>query len=131
MTKTEYVKLTREQKIDLGFYEVNNEVSLTVPEQSMSLKEIIERYVKGQQLDVGKNVYYDDPDDFDSVMDIPPDFDLSDAELIFNEIAENQRVRKESELKDESEESERVKQSGKNEVNESEDVRNEDVKSSE
>lgn len=57
------------------------ENSDTIPDQSMSMREILNRFVKGLPLDsVSRSTYYDGEDDFDS--DDPTlrsDFDLADA----------------------------------------------------
>lgn len=63
----------------------------TIPDQSMSMREILNRFVKGLPLDsVARQVYYDGEDDFDK--DDPtlrPDFDLADASQIKRDIEQN------------------------------------------
>lgn len=55
-------------------------VDMAVPNQSMSIKEIVQRFTLGQSLSIGRSVYYDgDPDfDDDTALD-SPEFDLSDV----------------------------------------------------
>lgn len=61
--------------------EINYEPSKTVPNESLSIREILQHYVRGVPLPVpGRNPYYsntEDPEDFDETMD--PAFDLADA----------------------------------------------------
>lgn len=66
-------------------------VSLTVPDQSMTIQEILRRFATGQTIGVGKQIYYDDLDDFDQIdPTLDPNFDLSDVSLIRNEIKERE-----------------------------------------
>lgn len=68
--------------------------SLTVPDQSLTIEEILKRFVVGESLPIGKNVYHDgeDPDfnDYDPTLD--PNFDLADATQIKMQIAERKEA---------------------------------------
>lgn len=44
-------------------YEINNEPSLTVPDQTMSIQEILERYARGLPIGGQNEGYYDEEDD--------------------------------------------------------------------
>jgi len=46
-----------------GNGEINKEKSVTVPDQAMSMREILERYRKGEPLEIGHNPAYDEFDD--------------------------------------------------------------------
>ena len=59
--------------------ETNPMKSVTVPNQSMSIREIIQRFSLGQSVSGAREVYYDDEEDFDNVdPTLDPNFDLSD-----------------------------------------------------
>lgn len=59
--------------------EYNDEPSMTIPDMSYSIKEILEKYTKGIVLNVVKNGRFDEEPDFnDSLVEEQPDFDLSD-----------------------------------------------------
>jgi hypothetical protein len=47
--------------------EENNEPSMTVPDETMSMREILVRYAKGLPIDGGRNVYYDENDDLPDI----------------------------------------------------------------
>lgn len=66
-----------------GGHQMDQE-SMTIPNQSYSVREILQRFQAGTLANISKPIYYeleDDSDDFDNV-DITqsPDFDLVDAE---------------------------------------------------
>lgn len=65
-------------------------LSLTVPDQSLTVREIVTRFVNGQPVTGSHSVYYDNVDDFD-VIDptLDPSFDLADATAIANQLAES------------------------------------------
>ena len=39
--------------------EVNHEPSMTIPDQSMSIEEIVNRFASGEPISVGHDVYYE------------------------------------------------------------------------
>lgn len=47
-------------------YEHNSGISLTEPDQSMTLEEIIQAFMDGVQIDADKDSYYDGDDDLDT-----------------------------------------------------------------
>lgn len=59
-------------------YETNNEPSLTIPDQTLSIKQILERYASGQSLE-GKTPYYDEEETEEYLPD-PRHMDLADRE---------------------------------------------------
>lgn len=69
--------------------EINKEPSLTVPNQSLSVRDILQRYTMGTMIpEMSRSVYYDGLEDFDqSDETLKPDFDLSDATRISQEVA--------------------------------------------
>ena len=50
--------------------EVNNEPSMTVPDQAMDLREILIRFASGQDIPVGHDLPYHDEDELDSTSGI-------------------------------------------------------------
>lgn len=77
--------------------------SLTVPNQSLTIREILSR---SGVLSVSKSIYHDGLDDFDACdPTLRPDFDLSDVTEISREISNKrkQRVEAASELAERSE----------------------------
>ena len=72
-------------------YEVNNEPSMTIPDQTMSIKTLLERYAKGLPLDGVKTPIWQEGEDFDDLPD-PRRMDLSErqefAEQVRQELAE-------------------------------------------
>ena len=72
-----------------------SDVSETVPDMSLSIRDILERFSRGQSLPVGRDgVYDDDPDFDDNVMD-PIDMVEADDEfnMLLSEI-ENSKLKK-------------------------------------
>lgn len=69
--------------------EINKEPSLTVPNQSLSVRDILQRYTMGAMIpEVSHSVYYDGEEDFDAVDPrLDRDFDLSDISRL---MADNQ-----------------------------------------
>lgn len=91
----EFDKLTVKNTLNARYYptpgEVNGQPSLTVPDQAMSLKEILRRFASGIPMDAGKVPIYDEENDL-------PDFtkmDLADREALAQEYAEEVREIKE------------------------------------
>jgi hypothetical protein len=66
-------------------YERNDEPSLTIPDQTLSIKQILERYASGQSLE-GKTPYYDESESDEYYPD-PRYMDLAERE----ELSENYR----------------------------------------
>lgn len=95
MNRKEYKKNVESGKVNP--YEVNVGKSITVPNQTMSIREIVARYVQTGEMPQGHNVYHDsevlnrevDTNDYNEVNN--RDFDLADysrqeAELKIREI---------------------------------------------
>jgi len=61
---------------------------MTVPNQSLTVQEIMERFTRGQSLpDITRRVSFDGSDDFDSIdRTQEPDYDLSDATIDLAEL---------------------------------------------
>lgn len=62
--------------------ESNNEPSLTIPDQSLTIPQILERYVSGIDLPYGPDGFYEtdyDEDDFTTDPLLDPALDLSDV----------------------------------------------------
>jgi len=66
-------------------YEQNNEPSLTIPDQTLSIKQILQRYASGQSLE-GKTPYYDESESEEYYPD-PRYMDLAERE----ELSQNYR----------------------------------------
>lgn len=90
--------------------EINNGISLTVPGQTFTIKEILTKFSNGMELNLGHpGQFQDDPsfDDYDVTRD--PDFDLADATEQLSAFTERQqqtaraRARAESEARKQSE----------------------------
>lgn len=90
--------------------ESNNEPSMTIPDQSLTIPQILERYVSGIELPYGPEDIYDDddPDSFETDPLLDPAFDLVDV----TEAQETARLLKE---RLESERKEAAEVSQKNE----------------
>ena len=100
-------------------------VSETVPNQSMTIKEIMLKSINGQPPLVAKNVFYDGEDDFDAVNPtLAPDFDLSDYTIMNEENKIRQEQRKNKNVFSKSEQQPVSEQAPTNE----EDERSEDDK---
>lgn len=63
--------------------EVNNQPSMTVPDQTMSVQEILKRYAKGLPLDGQKIPIYDGEDDY---LPDPRHMDLADRQELREQI---------------------------------------------
>ena len=118
------VKPTDFEQIDIDY-----ETDLTVPNQSLSVNDILTNFTRGVGMQsVARSVYYDGIDDFDSDDDtLRPDFDLSDVSSASEEInnalkAESERKArkkiKEEETDDEIDDEPKAKSSAKKGVSE-------------
>lgn len=58
--------------------EITSGVSMAVPEQAYSIKELFIRNSLGQSLTIGRVGQFNDSDDFDNDSMVDADFDLSD-----------------------------------------------------
>lgn len=76
------------------FEPVSKKPSLTVPDMAMPMSEIMNRFLRGQELPIGGNTYYDSDKgevDFNSVDPTrDPAFDLADYTALQNEIKQRQ-----------------------------------------
>lgn len=75
-------------------YEKNNEPSLTIPDQTLSIKQILERYASGQSLE-GKTPYYDESESEEYYPE-PRYMDLAEREEYANQFKEELQKIKES-----------------------------------
>lgn len=75
-------------------------VSMTIPDMSYSLKELIQKFTLGNlPVDVVRNVMYSDTDDFDEfIAHEYGDFDLTDYQREINKLRELHTLRKERRL---------------------------------
>ena len=74
-------------------YEVNDEVSLTIPDESLTIQEIVYRYRSGEPLEVRtNNVQYDDDSEEDDFIHPSNRFglDLTDLEDLKNQIIKDE-----------------------------------------
>lgn len=69
---------------------------LTIPDQSLSIRQIIDRFTLGEQVDGLRNVYFDEGDDFETDDTLRPDFDLVDAEELLLGASDESTSREES-----------------------------------
>lgn len=83
------------KEINNRFEVLDTETVLTVPDQSLTIRQIVERFASGQTVDGQRQVYHDGVEDFDFEDEtLRPDFDLSDVTRIENEIKINEATRK-------------------------------------
>lgn len=79
------------------FMEFNDEPSLTVPDMSYTIQELVEKFVSGADLSVSRPISYDGDDvDFSDLLTpdrIEGGFDLSDLPLLEKEIARLRTVK--------------------------------------
>ena len=77
------------------FEKLDTKTLVTVPDQSMTIREIMDRFVVGQEMSIGKYIYYDGSENFDDIDEtLDPAFDLADHTAISQEIASNKAKRK-------------------------------------
>lgn len=64
-------------------FEVNDKPSMTIPDQTMSIREILTRYARGLPLGGGQDVYYDEEDEMPDIrtMDLTDIADMRDEYL--------------------------------------------------
>lgn len=78
--------------------EYNDSPSLTVPNDSYSVQELLIRHLSGSLPDISKEFYYDtdvqDPSCFDNIdPTMSPDFDLADYHALSNDLASRKASR--------------------------------------
>jgi hypothetical protein len=61
-------------------YEVNKQKSLTIPDQALSIKEILNRFARGLDIEGFKPIYDDDINDNDDYLPDPRTLDLAERE---------------------------------------------------
>lgn len=85
------VKSWNNYKVSSTSFEKPNEMEdMTVQDDAISVRQLLEMHVKGLPIPPGKNeVYYDDEDFIDETLE--PDFDLVDAQRIDAELKENRK----------------------------------------
>jgi len=70
-------------------------VSLTVPDQSLTVREILVRFANHQPVDGDRSYYYDGYDSFDDAdPTASPDFDLADATHLAQQVVQEADRRK-------------------------------------
>lgn len=112
--------------------ESNNEPSMTIPDQSLTIPQILERYVSGIDLPYGSQTYYEsegyDDDNFETDPLLDPALDLSDvteaelnARMLFNNL--KKEVVDDEEHRDEEEKTtkKKIKKTAGNDADEGED----------
>jgi hypothetical protein len=71
-------------------YEVNKQKSLTIPDQAMSIKEILSRFARGLDVEGFKPIYDDDDITLDDYIPDPRNMDLAERqeykEYVVNEL---------------------------------------------
>lgn len=98
MNKITYSRLYDEKKLPSQVVKSLGE-SLTVPKQSLSVKELVARFSRGQSIGVRKQMYFD-PDGHDEIdATLDGNFDLSDVSRLQDELIENQLIRAEEQKK--------------------------------
>ena len=91
-----------EQTSDEVLYEFNDEPSLTVPDQSLTIEQILIKFAHGESLNLGSSYYYETDDANASFSDLDASrsegFDLADASMLQASLERNkQRAREEEE----------------------------------
>lgn len=77
--------------------EYNDEASLTIPNQALSIDTIIKMFTRGEPVEAGKSVYYDNIDDFDQFdQTLDKNFDLSDYSEMKRLLKDEEQRRSES-----------------------------------
>lgn len=80
-----------------GFVEVNNEPSETIPDQSLTIKEILQRFKAGTLPPIQKETYFEDDPDIDNPDPMyRPDFDLVDWEAAKRKLERRIKYRREA-----------------------------------
>lgn len=76
--------------------EYNGQPTMTVPDQSLTIPQILEMYSRGQSIDsvLRQGVGYDDPDFEDLDPTLAPEFDINDANRLLQETKERIKQRK-------------------------------------
>ncbi|MBA7539826.1 hypothetical protein ES705_32111 [subsurface metagenome] len=105
MEKRKYLTPSTYKSVDS---EKNTGPSVTVPGQSYSVAELLNRHIAGNMPDVKRQEYYDPEASFDNMDPTEnPDFDLSDATVLADEIKikieEQKEKKKEKDEKDKKE----------------------------
>jgi hypothetical protein len=68
-------------------YEENDQPSLTVPDQTMSIREIIDRYANGGVIETF-TPFYGDEEDFDEILPDPFKMDLAERQALTEQFQE-------------------------------------------
>lgn len=88
-----------EQITDEVQYSFNDEASETIPDQSLTIEEILMKFAQGETVHLGSTFYYESNDESASFDDIDPTkdpaFDLADVSEIQASIEIRKRLRKE------------------------------------
>lgn len=93
--KKELTKPNNDRESGFKSEDHNKAKSLTVPNQSKPIKDIVTRYVQTGQLPESTPTYYDGVDNFDHFEpSMDGNFDLADYSAMAEEIATNQKERK-------------------------------------
>lgn len=87
---------TYEAKIN-GFVEVNDQPSETIPDQSLTIKQILQRFTAGTLPPIQKETYYEENPDIDDPDPMyRPDFDFVDWEAAKRKLERRIKYRREA-----------------------------------
>lgn len=103
MTKNKLPKYKTQDNADLypKVYDKIDPISITIPNETYSLREIVEKFSKSYPTNLQRNGYYDDTEDFDDIdVTRQPDFDLVDAMELKNALKQKtvQKIKKEQKM---------------------------------
>ena len=68
--------------------QINNEPSMTVPNQSLTVKQILEKHVNGIRLSIGKVGIYDEEADIDDVV-LKSSMDVTEVQELYDNEVQN------------------------------------------
>lgn len=80
-------------------YETNAQPSQTIPDQTMSIREIIERFANGGVIETF-TPYYGEEEDFNEMLPDPTKIDLADRQRFLEEISQEFKEWQEKPLQD-------------------------------
>lgn len=93
MRKRPFVHTSLNARANVLAEEFNDGTVVTVPDQSMTVQEILQRHVRGLPLSVNRFPIYQDEDD-DTIMDDWRSLDLTEQQDIIDEIARIPQLQK-------------------------------------
>lgn len=90
-----------------------NSPSLTVPDQSLTIRQIIERYQRGEEMNIAHPCHYDDDETFETdPTAMGQNFDLADFTAMQKEINERSLQRERDAARKKQEDAEMAAQAG-------------------